>query len=144
MLRFAIDSVKRHRRDKRFDRAGLILFGREAAIEIPPLDENLPPLTRPESNFGKTDATNLEGALKLAAASFLEDSAKRIVVLTDGVQTLGTAETAAKQLAETGIGIDVVPIRLDTGSEVLIEKIDLPGFVRQGQTVDAQIGRAHV
>lgn len=139
MLRFAIDSVKRHRREKRYDRAGLILFGREASIEIPPLDENLPPLTKPESNFGKADATNLEGALKLAAASFLEDSAKRIVVLTDGVQTLGSAELVAKKLSETGIGIDVVPIRLESNAEVMVEKIDLPGTVRQGQTVDARV-----
>ena len=139
MLKFAIDSVKRHRREKRYDRAGLILFGREASIEIPPLDENLPPLTKPESNFGKADATNLEGALKLAAASFLEDSAKRIVVLTDGVQTLGSAELVAKKLSETGIGIDVVPIRLESNAEVMVEKIDLPGSVRQGQTVDARV-----
>ncbi len=139
MLRFAIDSVKKHRREKRFDRAGLILFGREASIEIPPLDENLPPLSKPESNFGRPDATNLEGALKLAAASFLEDSAKRIVVLTDGVQTLGVAEQAAKRLAESGIGIDVVPVRLDNNAEIMVEKIDIPGSVRQGQTIDARV-----
>jgi uncharacterized membrane protein len=139
MLRYAIESVKSHRRDRREDRAGLIVFGREASIEIPPLDENLPPLTRPESNFGKTDATNLEGALKLAAASFLEDSAKRIVILTDGNQTLGSAESAAKRLMETGVGIDVVPVRLDASTEVLVEKIDVPGYVRQGQTIDARV-----
>jgi uncharacterized membrane protein len=139
MLRYAIESVKKHRRENRLDRAGLILFGREASIEIPPLDENLPPLSKPESNFGKPDATNLEGALKLAAATFLEDSAKRIVVLTDGNQTLGSAETAAKRLSESGIGIDVIPVRLDSNSEVLVEKIDIPGFVRQGQTVDARV-----
>lgn len=139
MLRYAIESVKSHRRERRFDRAGLIVFGKEASIEIPPLDENLPPLSKPESYFGTTDATNLEGAMKLAAASFLEDSAKRIVVLTDGNQTLGSADNAAKRLAETGVGIDVVPIRLDTSTELLVEKIDIPGFVRQGQTVDARV-----
>jgi uncharacterized membrane protein len=141
MLRYAIESVKKFRRtsSNRNDRAGLIIFGREASIEIPPLDENLPPLTQPESYLGKTDATNIEGALKLAAASFLEDSAKRIVILTDGNQTLGSAETTAKRLAETGIGIDVVPVRLDTSTEVLVEKVDVPGYVRQGQTVEARV-----
>jgi hypothetical protein len=76
MLRYAVESVKKFRRtsNNRNDRAGLIIFGREASIEIPPLDENLPPLNQPESYLGKTDATNIEGALKLAAASFLEDS----------------------------------------------------------------------
>ncbi len=139
MLRYAVESVKSHRNKRREDRAGLIVFGREASIEIPPLDENLPPLSKPESNFGKTDATNLEGALKLAAASFLEDSAKRVVILTDGNQTLGSAESFAKQLVDSGVGIDVVPVRLDASTEVLVEKIDVPGYVRQGQMVDARV-----
>lgn len=139
MLEYAIQSVKSHRRKDRQDRAGLIVFGREASIEIPPLDENLPNISRPESYFGKTDATNLESALKLAQASFMEDSAKRIVVLTDGNQTLGSAEATAQRLSENGIGIDVVPVKLDTSTEVLVEKIDIPGYVRQGQTVDARV-----
>ncbi|MBU6174457.1 MAG: VWA domain-containing protein, partial [Planctomycetes bacterium] len=77
--------------------------------------------------------------MKLAQASFLEDSAKRIVILTDGNQTLGSAESTAQRLSENGIGIDVVPVKLDTSTEVLVEKIDIPGFVRQGQTVDARV-----
>lgn len=139
MFEYAIESVKKHREAGRQDRAGLIVFGREASIEIPPFDENLPNVTRPESNFGKSDATNLEGALKLAQASFLEDSAKRIVVLTDGNQTLGSAEATAQRLSDTGIGIDVVPVRLDSRTEVLVEKVDVPGYVRQGQTIDARV-----
>lgn len=139
MFEYAIQSVKEHRQSERQDRAGLIVFGREASIEIPPFDEDLPNINRPESFFGKSDATNLESALKLAQASFLEDSAKRIVVLTDGNQTLGSAESTAQQLSDTGIGIDVVPVRLDSKTEVLVEKIDVPGFVRQGQTVDARV-----
>ena len=139
MFEYAIQSVKAHRQSDRQDRAGLIVFGREAAIEIPPFDEDLPNITRPESFFGKSDATNLESALKLAQASFLEDSAKRIVILTDGNQTLGSAEATAQRLSDTGIGIDVVPVRLDSKTEVLVEKIDVPGFVRQGQTVDARV-----
>ena len=139
MFEYAIQSVKAHRHAERQDRAGLIVFGREAAIEIPPFDEALPNINRAESFFGKSDATNLESALKLAQASFLEDSAKRIVVLTDGNQTLGSAEATAQRLSETGIGIDVVPVRLDSKTEVLVEKIDVPGFVRQGQNVDARV-----
>ncbi len=139
MFEYAIQSVKAHRHSERQDRAGLIVFGREASIEIPPFDEDLPNINRPESFFGKSDATNLDSALKLAQASFLEDSAKRIVILTDGNQTLGSAETTAQRLSDTGIGIDVVPVRLDSQTEVLVEKIDVPGFVRQGQTVDARV-----
>lgn len=139
MFEYAIQSVKAHRHTERQDRAGLIVFGREASIEIPPFDEDLPNINRAESFFGKSDATNLESALKLAQASFREDSAKRIVILTDGNQTLGSAEATAQRLSDNGIGIDVVPVRLDSQTEVLLEKIDVPGFVRQGQTVDAKV-----
>ncbi len=139
MLEYAMKSVKEHRNQGRKDRAGLIVFGREASIEIPPMDEMFPPISQTESNFGKSDGTNLEAALKLAQASFLEDSARRVVILTDGNQTLGSAEATAQRLRESGIGIDTVPVRLDTTSEVLVEKIDIPGFVRQGQTVDARV-----
>ncbi len=139
MLQYAIENVKKFRRSNREDRAGLIVFGREASIEFPPLDDDLPPIRAPESYLGKTDATNLESALKLAQASFPEDSARRVVILTDGNETLGQASAVAKSLSDAGIGIDVVPIRLDSSAEVLVEKIDVPGNVRQGQSVDAKV-----
>ena len=60
----------------------------------------------------RTDATNLAAAMKLAQATFPEDSAKRIVIVTDGNENLGDARAIAAALAEEGIGIDVVPIQL--------------------------------
>lgn len=139
MLKYAIESVKQFRNDRREDRSGLIVFGREAAIEFPPFNDNLPDVKGVESYLGRTDATNLEAALKLAQASFHEDSAKRIVVITDGVETLGTAATTARRMAESGIGIDVVPIDLATKSEILVEKIDIPSNIRQGQPFETRV-----
>ncbi len=92
-----------------------------------------------ESYLGRTDATNLESALKLAQASFPEDAAKRIVVITDGIETLGSAAPIAKSLSEAGIGIDVVPISLAAKSEILVEKVDLPTNIRQGQPFETRI-----
>jgi uncharacterized membrane protein len=139
MLKFAIASAKEHRQSNRQDRAGLIAFGREASIEFPPIDDSLPPVERLESYLGKTDATNLESALKLAQASFPENSSKRIVIITDGNETLGTATSTAKRLTDEGIGIDVVPIQMSSNAEILVDKIDVPGQVRQGQSVDARV-----
>jgi hypothetical protein len=51
MFEYAIQSVKTHRHPDRQDRAGLIVFGREAAIEIPPFDESLPNISRAESSL---------------------------------------------------------------------------------------------
>ncbi len=139
MLNFAIQSVRQFRNDSRDDRSGLIVFGREAAIEFPPFHDDLPDVKGVESYLGRTDATNLEAALKLAQASFPEDSAKRVVVITDGVETLGSAAITAKRMAEDGIGIDVVPIDLAAKSEILVEKIDLPTDIRQGQPFETKV-----
>lgn len=139
MLDYAIQSVEKHRRDARGDRAGLIAFGREAAIEFPPYDDNLPVVSGLESYLGRTDATNLESAFKLAQASFPEDSAKRIVLITDGVETMGEAAAVAQSMAEAGIGFDVVPIQLESNSEILVEKVDLPSNIRQGQPFETRI-----
>lgn len=139
MLNYAIESVRKFRDDNRDDSAGLIVFGREAAIEFPPFNDDLPDVKGVESYLGRTDATNLEAALKLAQASFREDSAKRVVIITDGVETLGSATATAKRMAEAGIGIDVVPIDLAAKSEILVEKIDLPTDIRQGQPFETRV-----
>ena len=46
MLEFVRQSSERHRQSVREDRAGIIVFGREAAIEIQPFDDTLPLLRR--------------------------------------------------------------------------------------------------
>jgi uncharacterized membrane protein len=139
MLKYAIDSVKAHRQGDRDDQAGLIVFGRESAIEFPPYDDDLPDVNGVESYLGRTDATNLESALKLAQAAFPEDAAKRIVLITDGIETIGTAATVAQSMAQAGIGFDVVPIELSATSEILVEKVDLPSNIRQGQPFETRI-----
>lgn len=139
MLELAIKSVRAHRNRSRDDRAGLIVFGREAAIEFPPFNDDLPTIKAVESYLGRTDATNLEAALKLAQASFPEDSAKRVVLITDGVETIGHAKSVAQSMADAGIGFDVVPVDLLAKSEVLVEKVDLPSNIRQGQPFETRV-----
>jgi len=139
MLDFVTRSVSQHRDSAREDRAGVIVFGRSAAIEVPPFNDDVPPLRQTESDFGRGDATNLEEALELAHASMPEDSRRRIVIVTDGNETLGNAKPVAARLAAAGIGIDVVPAPLGTGADVLVEKIDLPTDIRNGQPFEARV-----
>ena len=145
MLEYVMKDVAKHRRtgDLRSateDKAGVIIFGREATIELPPFADEIRNVGMLESLFElRTDATNIASALKLAQASFPEDSAKRIVIITDGNENLGDARTVARGLADSGIGIDVVPIELDALSEVAIEKIALPSDIRRGQPIEARV-----
>src|SRR5262245_13996415 len=129
MMQYVMDDIEAHRHKgsatgAKEDKAGVIIFGREATIEYPPLADEIKAVGSLESLFElRTDATNIASALKLAQASFPEDSAKRIVLVTDGNENLGDARTVARALADVGIGIDVVPIQHQAQSEVAIEKI---------------------
>jgi uncharacterized membrane protein/Mg-chelatase subunit ChlD len=140
MLQFVVEEVGTHRRADREDRAGVIVFGRNANIEIPPFDDDIAILGSVDSYINlNTDATNLAAALKLAQASFTEDSAKRIVVVTDGNENIGDARTIASMLADDGIGIDVAPIKLTARAEVAVEKVTLPPNIRKGQPVETRV-----
>ena len=145
MLEYVMQDVAKHRRagdlaSAAEDKAGVIIFGREATIEHPPFADEIRAVGQIESLFElRTDATNIASALKLAQASFPEDTAKRIVIVTDGNENLGDARTIARTLADNGIGIDVVPIQLGALSEVAVEKVSLPPDIRRGQPMEARV-----
>jgi uncharacterized membrane protein len=140
MLDFAYHAVKEQRRDQKQDKAGVIIFGGNAKIESAPYDGEIPSIGKIESNIGlKTGATNLASALKLAKASFPEDTARRVVIISDGNQNTGDAIRVAQQMADDGIGIDVVPVELFPGAEVSVEKVVIPMDIRKGQKFDTRV-----
>lgn len=136
MIEFVNAAIRQHREEH--DRAGAIVFGREAAIEIPPFDDQVQIPERIET-MPDPEYTNLAAAMKLAQASFPEDAAKRIVVISDGNENLGNALEQARAMAEAGISIDVVPIRYQTKAEVAVEKVTIPSDLRKGQPFDMRI-----
>ncbi|MEX0978511.1 MAG: VWA domain-containing protein, partial [Pirellulales bacterium] len=115
-------SAATHLDRARADRSGVIVFGREAAVESPPLEGTAHLPARFESAVDP-EATNLAAALRLAQAVFPADSAKRVVVISDGNQNVGDALVQAQLLAELGIGIDVLPLVRDARGEVAVEKL---------------------
>ncbi len=136
MIKYIKEEVHAHRREK--DRAGVIVFGREAAIELPPFDDDLQMGTSIESLFDP-QATNIAAAMKLAQATFPEDAARRIVLVSDGNQNQGNALEQAQALAAGGIGIDVVPIRYRLRAEVAVERVILPSEVRLNEKFDLRV-----
>lgn len=138
MLEYVTREVNEHRRAEKGDRAGVIVFGGEAKVEIPPIDMEFPQIARAETAVDlKTDQTSLQSALELAKASFPEDSAKRIVIVSDGNENVGNAQALAKSMVEDDIAIDVLPVELIANEDVSVEKVVIPSNLRQGQTFDA-------
>lgn len=137
MLNFVRQSTLEHRQAD--DLAGMIVFSKNARVEVPPAPTEIRFLGV-ESTL-QTDNTDLAGALKLAMGSFPEDSARRIVLVSDGNQNRGNAFEQALQAKAQGIQIDVLPINYnyDNDQEVLIEKISLPTDVKVGETVNLNV-----
>jgi Mg-chelatase subunit ChlD/uncharacterized membrane protein len=136
MIKYARDEVRTHRRNQ--DRAGVIVFGRDAAIELPPFDDDLQMGNAVESHFDP-QATNIAAALKLAQATFPEDAARRIVLVSDGNQNQGNALEQAQAAAAAGIGIDVVPVRYRPRADVSVDRLIVPGEVRRNQPFDLRV-----
>jgi uncharacterized membrane protein len=137
MIKYINESIRQQRDRAREDRAGVIVFGTESAVELPPLDETQQ-MPRVETTIDR-EHTNLAGAMKMAVACFPHDTEKRIVILTDGNQNIGDALAQARALAEANIGIDVVPIRSQSFGEVSVEKVSIPSDVRRGQPFDVSV-----
>jgi len=136
MIDYVNEAVERH--FKEGDRAGVIVFGRDAAIEIPPCDQKIPIPGRIESPLNPEN-TNLASAIRLAQATFPEDAAKRIVVVSDGNENLGDAISQAQYVSTVGVGIDVVPIEYDHPADVIVERLSAPANVRPGQPFDLKV-----
>lgn len=129
--------VREHRRDEKQDRAGVIVFGRDAEVELPPVDFNYE-MARIESTVDRR-ATDLAGAMSRAMSLFPHDSAKRVVLVTDGNENAGDALRQARAMADAGVSVDVLPTPMSARSETSVDKVALPSDVRIDQPFEVRI-----
>ncbi|MEM7357384.1 MAG: vWA domain-containing protein, partial [Acidobacteriota bacterium] len=111
------------------DRAGVVVFGREAMIDTVPTDQirSGEVLARPAD-----DGTDIEAAIRLARGLFPPQQEARLVLLSDGVETRGSVEQIAAVLPPE---LDLVwtPIAPPRASEVMVEQISVPEKVVEGE-----------
>lgn len=120
------------------DRLGIVVFDGDASSAA--LPGRGPVWERALAPPGG-EGTDLAGALRLAAGLVPSDSAGRVVLISDGVQTRGDALAEARRLAagESAVPIDVVPIEYEVEQEVLIERLDAPPVAAGSSTVTLRV-----
>ena len=118
------------------DEAGLVVFGQDAAVELPPRMSF--PFEAINSRI-RADGTNLETSLSLAGAMLPEEHLGRIVLISDGTQTEGNLSAVLDQLDARDIAVDVLPIQYAYEHEVWMEKLQLPRYVKAGETYEASV-----
>ncbi|MFH0981313.1 MAG: VWA domain-containing protein [Planctomycetota bacterium] len=118
------------------DRVGLIDFASGAYLEQLPMrggysDQllgRLPDIPNP-------DRTNVASAIRLAMAMFPADTAKRIVLLSDGNDNMGDVLTEAQRARADGVVIDVVPLWYRHENEIYFDRLMVPTYAEQGEQV---------
>ncbi|QEH36778.1 von Willebrand factor type A domain protein [Aquisphaera giovannonii] len=133
-IEYVTDASRKRRKE---DLAGVLVFGRAPRVEVPPAPSELN-LLGIESTV---DPENSDpgAALKLALATFPEDTARRVVFLSDGNENRGNLLEQALAAKALGVQVDVLPIEYRYDSEVLVEKVSIPPDVKKGETVNINV-----
>jgi len=116
------------------DVAGIVAFGKQALVERLPSD--LTEIDRIASVPVKS-ATDIGAALRLATALFPDDAQKRIVLLTDGNDTIGGGQAEAALAVAQGVRIDTRRIGPGAIDEVLVERLTTPSTANLGDSIEA-------
>ena len=129
-----------NQKPKKDDHAGLIFFGRSAAVELPPQ----PVLPYDDKNTVMNvqidhDGTDISKALSLAAAMLPKDRNGRIVLISDGVETEGSLSQILDELKAKGVAIDTFSVGYNYTDEVWLEELQMPRFVKSGETYNATV-----
>lgn len=118
------------------DQAAVIVFGADAVVERPAAA--LRELEALESDV-LSISTDLAEAIRLGMALYPPGSARRMVILSDGLANIGDAEEAARLAAASGIEIVAVPFAAMQGPEVLVTDVDAPTRLNEGQVFDLTV-----
>jgi Mg-chelatase subunit ChlD len=121
---------------KEGDSAGVVVFGADALVDRPvSTDKTAPDLgSKPSTTY-----SNLADALRLGLGILPADTARRMVLLSDGKENVGSAEWAARLAAAHGVAVDVVPLTSVSGPEVWVDGLSAPSPVREGERVSLQV-----
>jgi uncharacterized membrane protein len=118
------------------DEAGLVVFGRDAAVELPPRPSF--PFEMIASRVAR-DGSDLAKGLSLAGAMLPEGNRGRVVLISDGNETEGSVLPVLDELKSRGVPVDVLPVGFSLEKEVWLERLDLPRIVKKGETYDAVV-----
>ncbi len=130
---FAEDAITSMRAQ---DQAAIIVFGSDAVVERPMTGaQSVGPL---ESEVVSLN-TDLAEAIRLGMALYPPGSARRMVILSDGIVNVGDAAGAARLAAASGVQVVAAPIPAASGAEVLVSSVSVPTRLNEGQTFDLTV-----
>jgi uncharacterized membrane protein len=135
-----VEAIKQATRDRSRgqDRVGVISFAAKPRLEYPATD--IPELNmRDVGSSLDRNLSDLGAAIRLGLASFPEGAARRMLLISDGNENRGNAETEARTAKINGVPIDVLPLKYRYEDEILIDRLDVPSESRPGQDIPLRV-----
>lgn len=124
------------------DKSGVILFGKRPKLALPPASVR-DKFDVDERMAGPIDGqyTDIAAALKLALASFPEGAGKRIVLVSDGNENIGSAVEQAALAKQNGAQIDVIAVApgYRNENEVLVQSVEAPPVTTTGTQLPLRV-----
>jgi uncharacterized membrane protein len=118
------------------DRAGVVLFGERAIVDRAlSSDAEWQPVGKHPAGL----ATNIADAIQVGNALFPEGGSRRIILLSDGAETIGKARDLAARAGLTGVQLSVVPLGAQSQNEVAVDRLASPNTVPAGQQFNVRV-----
>ncbi len=130
-----VDTLSRNARDD--DQTGVIVFGDRPSMETSPV-RGFDFERRLFSSVGG-QGTDIAAGLRLALAAFPPAHMRRIVLLSDGNENRGSALEVARIARNSGIPVDVVPMRYESRNDVQVEKVVVPQRVAKDAPFELKV-----
>ncbi len=118
------------------DYAGIIAFGGDAVVEVSPAKEVF---VENFTSYVDREATDIEKALKASLSVINGNSDKRIILITDGIETQGNAEKSALSLLNGGLTVDAFMLEGNLEHEVQVSGISTPGYMDKNTMYDIEV-----
>ncbi len=132
-IRFVNEAVKTKARK---DSVAIIAFGKDPRVEQYIAKEVS--FSEFQTDVSK-EATDLEEAVKIALAQLPEDSAKRIVLISDGNENEGDLQKTAASVVASGCDFQVYKLSENDASEVYVSDIKVPKEVGVGENFNINV-----
>ena len=132
------DDIQRAlKQSKESDRYGLVSVGKEGEIE-----NSLQTFKDQKVSFQNVvtrDATDLASGLSLGASLLKPSDRGRIVLMTDGNETIHDSVQRAEQLSRQGIRVDVMGYAPEIGADAAITQFTVPDRAYQGEQASIEL-----
>ena len=115
------------------DRVGVLTFDGQSYVEQLPMRGDVFLDVLPETSM--PDRTDMAGGVRMAMALFPEDTAKRIVVISDGNNNVGDILGEVRRASANDVSVDVVPMSYLRNREVYVDKLIAPSLIKEGDLV---------